>query len=315
MPHPVPTYPWEKIGADIFTYNRRDYLLVVDYFSKFPFILLLPDKTASSVVAMLKSLYAIYGTPMTLFADNMPFASQLMQQFASNWNFQIVTSSPGYARSNGQAERCVQTIKLLFKKAEESRTDPHVALLNYRATPLSGSDKSPAELFLNRRLRTKLPVVAAQLIPTHAEAVRGQLVDRQRQQKQFHDRRAHDLPPLKPGDVVRVQQRDGLTRGVVTAAHSSPRSYVVETEHGTTLRRNRRQLIATRESCPDTCPPAPLSIPSSSDNAAAAAAPPVTSDNRPRSILVQPHAGPALVTTRSGRIVKPPVRFRDFVNS
>jgi hypothetical protein len=123
----------------------------------------------------------------------------------------------------------VQTIKLLFKKAEESQTDPHIALLNYRAAPLSGSDKSPAELFLNRRLRTKLPVVMAQLIPTHAEAVREQLVDRQRQQKQFHDRRAHDLPPLKSGDVVRVQQHDELTRGVVTAAHSSPRSFVVET--------------------------------------------------------------------------------------
>jgi hypothetical protein len=95
----------------------------------------------------------------------------------SNWNFQIVTSSPGYPRSNGQAERCVQTIKLLFKKAEESRTDPHIALLNYRAAPLSGSDKSPAELFLNRRLRTKLPLVVTQLIPTHAGAVREQLVD------------------------------------------------------------------------------------------------------------------------------------------
>ena len=56
MPHPVPSFPWQKIGADIFTYNRRDYLLIVDYFSKFPFILLLPDKTASSVVAMLKSV-------------------------------------------------------------------------------------------------------------------------------------------------------------------------------------------------------------------------------------------------------------------
>jgi len=175
MPHPVPSFPWQKIGADIFTYNRCDYLLVVDYFSKFPFILLLPDKTASSVVAMLKSLFAIYGIPITLFADNMPFASQLMQQFASNWNFEIVTSSPGYARSNGQSERCVQTIKLLFKKAEESRTDPHIALLNYRAAPLSGSDKSPAELFMSRKLRTKLPVVSSQLITTNAEKVREQL--------------------------------------------------------------------------------------------------------------------------------------------
>jgi hypothetical protein len=33
IPHPVPFFPWEKIGADIFTFNKRDYLLVVDYFS------------------------------------------------------------------------------------------------------------------------------------------------------------------------------------------------------------------------------------------------------------------------------------------
>ena len=117
----------EKIRADIFTYDKRDYLLVVDYFSKFPFILLLPGKSASSVINMLKSLYAIYGTPLTLFADNIPFASQLKRQFASNWNFEIVTSSPQYPRSNGQSERCIQTVKLLLKKAEESRTDPHVA--------------------------------------------------------------------------------------------------------------------------------------------------------------------------------------------
>jgi hypothetical protein len=240
LPHPVPLYPWQKIGTDIFSYSRRDYLLVVDYFSKFPLVVLLPDKTASSVVNMLKSLFSIYGTPMTVLADNMPFASQQMRQFASNWNFEIVTSSPQYPRSNGQAERCIQTVKMLMKKAEESKTDPHIALLNYRATPLSGSDKSPADLFLNRRLRTKLPVVTSQLVSAHADKAREQLVDRQRLQKEYHDRHARDLPPLKPGDVVRVQQRDELTRGVVPAVHSSPRSYIVDTERGATVRRNRR---------------------------------------------------------------------------
>jgi hypothetical protein len=128
MPHPVPSFPWQKIGADIFTYNRRDNLLVADYFSKFPFILLLPDKTASSVVAMLKSLFSIYGIPITLFADNMPFASQLMQQFASNWNFEIVTSSPGYARSNGQSERCEADDKATVQESGgESNRSAHRA--------------------------------------------------------------------------------------------------------------------------------------------------------------------------------------------
>ena len=54
---------------------------------------------------------------MTLFANNMPFASQQMQNFAVTWGFEIVTGSPEFAQSNGQAERSIQTVKGLFKKA------------------------------------------------------------------------------------------------------------------------------------------------------------------------------------------------------
>jgi hypothetical protein len=111
---------------------------------------LLTDKSASSVISVLKSLFTLYGAPLILFADNMPFSSQLMCEFACNWIFEIVTSSPEYPRSNGQAGCCIQTVKFLLKKAEKSRMDPHIALLNYRAAPLSGSDKSPDRLFLNR---------------------------------------------------------------------------------------------------------------------------------------------------------------------
>lgn len=128
MPHAVPEYPWQKIGADIFSYNRRDFLLVVDYFSKFPLVVRLNDKVASTVSGVLKSLFAIYGTPMTLFSDNMPFASEYMRKFASDWNFDIVTSSPGFAQSNGQAERDIQTVKSFFKKAELSGSGSQVAM-------------------------------------------------------------------------------------------------------------------------------------------------------------------------------------------
>jgi len=36
-----------------------------------------------------------------------------------------VTSSPGYAQSNGQAERAAQTVKHLLKKAQNSQCDPY----------------------------------------------------------------------------------------------------------------------------------------------------------------------------------------------
>jgi len=41
---------WLKFDADIFTFARKDYLLVVDYLSKYPEIALLEDKTATSII-------------------------------------------------------------------------------------------------------------------------------------------------------------------------------------------------------------------------------------------------------------------------
>ena len=48
-------------------------------------------------------------------------------------------------------------------------------MLNYRATPLTNSDKSPAELLFSRRLRTKLPVTDDKLVPTSAKEAHPQL--------------------------------------------------------------------------------------------------------------------------------------------
>jgi hypothetical protein len=147
-------------------------------------------------------------------------------------------------------------------------------------------------------------------VPAHAEIARGQLIGRQQQQKAYHDRRAHDLPSLKPGDVVRIQQRSELMRGVVTAVHPSPRSYVVDTERGSILRRNRRQLIATKEAQPKTRPPPLLLLSSTSTADTTATAVPLVGP-----VAAPPPVPSAMRTTRSGCPVKPPVRFRDYVAS
>jgi hypothetical protein len=107
LPHPVPHFPREKIDADFFTFNKRDCLHVVDYFSKFPLVFSQTDKSASSGINVQNLLLVIYGASLALIADTMPFWSQLMHEFDRNWNFGIVTSSPEYSRSNVQAERCI----------------------------------------------------------------------------------------------------------------------------------------------------------------------------------------------------------------
>jgi len=66
---------------------------------------------------------------------------------------------------------------------------------------------------------------------------------------------AKDLPPLHPGDVVRICHDNGWHRGVVSSRHETPRSYIMETEQGSTLKRNRQQLIQTAENTPVISPP------------------------------------------------------------
>ena len=45
IPHRLSSCPFDKFVAYIFTLMKRNYLLVVDYFSKFPFVVELRDKT------------------------------------------------------------------------------------------------------------------------------------------------------------------------------------------------------------------------------------------------------------------------------
>ena len=55
-----------------------------------------------------------------------------MNSFASSYAFKHTTSSPRYPQTNGEVERCVQTIKNLLKKSD----DIYLSLLVYRSTPL-----------------------------------------------------------------------------------------------------------------------------------------------------------------------------------
>ena len=180
--------------------------------------------------------------PIEVVADNMPFNSSEMHGFANDWGFKVTTASPNYPRSNGMAERYVQTVKSFLKKAEESRDDVYASLLAYRETAVSGCPYSPAEMLFGRQLRSKVPRLASSLIPRKCEA-KEELVRRQELQKSYHDRGTRSLPPLNSGDkvVVRTDKQASWEPAVVVDSHPSPRSYVIDDGHQL-LRRNRVHL-------------------------------------------------------------------------
>lgn len=146
MPTDLPERPWQKLGADLFTLKGKVYLLVVDYYSRYVEVANLSLTKSADITAHLKSMFAHHGIPKVLVSDNGPqFAARSFSTFAANYEFQHITSSPKFPQSNGEAERAVQTVKNLLKKAE----DLYLALLAYRTTPLRNGF-SPAELLMGR---------------------------------------------------------------------------------------------------------------------------------------------------------------------
>ncbi|XP_041369594.1 uncharacterized protein K02A2.6-like [Gigantopelta aegis] len=161
-PSSVLDFPWQKVGMDLFHWRGKQYLLVVDYFSRNTELAYLQASTSSeTVIVHCKSIFARHGIPEVVQSDNGPqFASQKFSRFATEYGFTNETSSPHYPQANGEAERAVQMVKNFLLKAE----DPYLALLNYRVTPLQCSF-SPAEMSMGRCLRTRVPVVPALLTP------------------------------------------------------------------------------------------------------------------------------------------------------
>ena len=68
--HVAPDRPWAKIATDLFSFKENDYLILVDYYSNFWGIDLLPNTESITGVRKLKAHLARYGIPGILMSDN-----------------------------------------------------------------------------------------------------------------------------------------------------------------------------------------------------------------------------------------------------
>jgi hypothetical protein len=247
MPHAKGLSPYEKVGCDLFYFHQQTYLIVTDYYSHYPEIALLGNESSSQVVLKMKSIFARWGIPATVVSDNGPqFSSSTFKKFADQWEFTHVTSSPYYPRSNGLAENSVKVVKRLLEKALQDGQDPYLSLLAYRDTPLE-CGRSPAELLMGRQLRTKLPSVRIQVTDTDPDkALQNRPSD---SSVVRYNKGTKPLKPLHSGQIVRVRNNGspGWSQKAQVVESDGARSYRVQTENGTMMRRNRQDLLLTPE--------------------------------------------------------------------
>ena len=67
--HEVPIRPWAKVASDLFSYNSKEYLVTVDYYSNFWEVDYLHNIKSKTVIRKLKALFARYGIPDILVSD------------------------------------------------------------------------------------------------------------------------------------------------------------------------------------------------------------------------------------------------------
>ena len=237
----TPQTTWEQLGLDIFTLRNTHYLLVIDYFSRFPVVRQLQSLHSLSVIKHLKDIFTEIGIPRSIVSDGgTQFTSQEFQHFTRTWGIHHRVTSPTNAQSNGQAERFVQTIKNSLTKAMEGGEDPHLAILTYATTPLNHSLPSPAELLNSRKYRCILPVRMRQQSLTHQ--YRNIMQKQKQQQTNYYNRNAKDLPSLKTRKPVYVQlvpkTRNWIPGHIIERL--SQRTYRLKADNGGIYIRNRK---------------------------------------------------------------------------
>ena len=161
IPSDVPPRAWHTVGADLFYSKGTEYLLVSDYYSKFPFARRLPAKcTSAAVILQLKQIFSEQGIPQIVRTDNGPQVnSKEFSEFSSVYGFKHVTSSPHYPCSNGFIESQVKIVKRTLEKVAKDNGDPHLALLYLRSTPVDSKLPSPAQLLQHRSFTDTLPKI------------------------------------------------------------------------------------------------------------------------------------------------------------
>jgi transposase InsO family protein len=249
--HDVPNRAWKTVSSDIFMLNGQDYVIMVDHYSDFFEYELLRKATTEGVVKFMKRNFARYGVPDKVISDNGPqYASYEFRNFAKDWEFEHITSSPLYPKANGKAESAVKVCKMMMKKARDGKADFFKSLMDWRNTATAETELSPAQRCLGRRTRTLIPTKEVLLEPSVPTGVKERKELARVKAAVTYNRGARDLQELAEGDIVRVKLPGDkkLTKGIIREKVGE-RSYIIRARGGE-YRRNRKDLILTKEDSP-----------------------------------------------------------------
>ncbi|MCP4341801.1 MAG: transposase family protein, partial [Desulfobulbaceae bacterium] len=160
---PPPDAPWMELSLDITgpfasaPFNQRFIVVLQDYFSKYPVVLLMEKITTKVIIQWMKRVFSLFGNPLKIRSDNGPqFVSTEFADFLKNRNIAHDRSPVYHPQSNGLVEVFNRYLKHGIQKysfySTEFSEKVDELLVHFRCTAPENS-VSPAELMFGWRLR------------------------------------------------------------------------------------------------------------------------------------------------------------------
>lgn len=146
------TKPFQLVHIDTFTYNNKNYLTLVDSFTKFAQAYYIVGKTAIEISKVLIKYFISFGIPENLILDNgTEFNNDTVKEILNLHNIKIHFTTPRHHESNSIVERFHSTIiehlRILKEKfPDETDNLMDYAILGYNSSIHSATNFTPFEL-------------------------------------------------------------------------------------------------------------------------------------------------------------------------
>lgn len=244
-PWALPSRPYERVHIDhCGPVNGHMLLVVVDAYTKWIDVHVTTRATTETTIEELRKSFACWGIPKFLVSDNAQcFVAPAFQAFCGQNGITHLRTAPLSPKSNGLAEKAVQTVKQGLRKQGGGSLHTKLSrfLFSYRSSPHSTTGLTPAELMTGRRMRTRLDCMLPSL--------QDRLVRSQWKMKELYDRKAQERVVM-PGTSVLVSQVTGLA-GVDRATRWLPGHCIgvsgtkvtVRLEDGRVIQRHLDQVV------------------------------------------------------------------------
>ncbi|MCW4345270.1 MAG: RNase H-like domain-containing protein, partial [Candidatus Thiodiazotropha endolucinida] len=215
----LPDYPFQMICSDYFTFNSKEYVVIVDRYSNWPMVYR-SESGAEGLIKRLRETFVTFGIPEELTSDGGPqFTAGKTQEFLKAWGVRHRISSVANPHANCRAELAVKTVKRMLMDNITATGSLDIdkfqrALLMYRNSVDPETKASPALILFGRPIRDAIPIPLGRYTPheTWTELLSHRELALARRHSRDHERwkeRTHKLPPLQVGDHVYLQNLVG----------------------------------------------------------------------------------------------------------